>query len=62
MLTPKERALLTDMQDRLIELFVQRDEAVRAADRLRLQDLQSQIEDAQEQVDAIRRLATAGAC
>jgi hypothetical protein len=62
MLTPEERTLLTDMQDRLIDLFVQRDEAVRAADRLRVQDLQSQIEDAQEQVDAIRRLATAGAC
>jgi hypothetical protein len=62
MLTPEERALLIDKQDQLIELLVQRDEAVRAADRLRVQDLQSQIEKAQGQVHAIRRLATAGAC
>jgi hypothetical protein len=29
MLTPEERALITDMKDRLIELYVERDEAAR---------------------------------
>ena len=62
MLTPEERALLTDTQDRLIELFVRRDEAVRAADWFRVRDLESQIEDVQQEADAIRRLATAEGC
>ena len=32
MLTPEERALVTEIQDRLIELFVLQDEATRAED------------------------------
>jgi hypothetical protein len=54
MLTPEERALLTDQQDRLIDLFVQRDEAVRAEDWDRARDLESRIDEAQGEADAIR--------
>ena len=54
MLTPEERALLTDQQDRLIDLFVQRDEAIRAEHWNRARDLESQIAEAQCEADAIR--------
>src|SRR5882762_4350835 len=37
MLTPEERTLLVEQQDRLIDLFVQRKEASRAEDRTRVQ-------------------------
>ena len=33
MLTPEERAPITDMKDRLIELYVERDEAAKTGDR-----------------------------
>jgi hypothetical protein len=54
MLTPEERALLTDQQDRLIDLFVQRDEAIRAEHWDQARDLKSQIDDARCEADAIR--------
>jgi hypothetical protein len=54
MLTPEERALLTDTQDRLINLFVQHDEAVRSEDWAKARDLETQIDDAQCEADAIR--------
>jgi hypothetical protein len=57
MLTPEERALLTDTQDRLINLFVQHDEAIRAEDWARARDLETQIDDAQYETDAIRHAA-----
>jgi hypothetical protein len=34
MLTVEERALVTDMADRLLDLYVQRDEAVQEVQRL----------------------------
>jgi hypothetical protein len=60
MLTPEERALLTDTQDRLINLFVQHDEAIRAEDWDRVRTLEAQIDDAQCEADAIR-VAAGGA-
>jgi len=59
MLTPEERALLTDQQDRLIELFVQHDEATRAEDWDRARDLETEIDETQGEADAIRH-ATRG--
>jgi hypothetical protein len=44
MLTPEERAPVTDMKDRLIELYVERDEAAKTGDRDRVRDLQTEIE------------------
>ena len=59
MLTPEERALLIEQQDRLIELLVQKQEAsdVEIWDRFR--ELQTEIDDAQGQLEIIRQLEAA---
>ena len=54
MLTPEERALLTEQQDRLIELYVSQEEAATAQDWRRVGELQIEIDDAKEELDAIR--------
>jgi hypothetical protein len=54
MLTPEERALLTEQQDRLIELYVAQEEAAMAHDWRRVGELQIEIDDAKELLDAIR--------
>jgi len=43
MLSPPERALLIEKQDRLIELFVMHDEAANAGDWGRVRSLETQI-------------------
>jgi hypothetical protein len=45
MLTAEERALATDIADRLIELYVERDEARRAKDWDRVRDRQAKIDE-----------------
>jgi hypothetical protein len=55
MSTPAERALVTEIQDRLIELYVQQDEARRAEDRDRARELEVEIEKAAAQREQIRR-------
>ena len=57
MLTPEERALLTEQQDQLIELYVEQNEATRAADWGRVRALQTEIDNTKEQLDAIRATA-----
>ena len=57
MLTPEERTLLTDQQDQLIELYVEQNEATRAADWGRVRALQIEIDNTKEQLDAIRATA-----
>ncbi|HYU10936.1 MAG TPA: hypothetical protein VEK82_00060 [Stellaceae bacterium] len=54
MLTPEERALLTEQQDRLIELYVSQEEAAMAEDWRRVGELQTEVDDAKELLDAIR--------
>ena len=54
MLTPEERAQLTEQQDRLIELYVSQEEAATAQDWRRVGELQIEIDDAKEELDAIR--------
>jgi molybdenum-dependent DNA-binding transcriptional regulator ModE len=54
MSTSEERALVTEIQDRLIELYVQRDEARRAEDRDRAHELEVEIEKAAAQREEIR--------
>jgi hypothetical protein len=56
MLTPEERALLTQKQDELIELFVRHKEAAKAADWDRVRTLEAEIDDMQGQAEAVRRL------
>jgi len=58
-LTPEERAQVLDIQDRLIELFVYRGEAVEAGNQRRAEALQGEIDELLRQRDAIKIWATA---
>jgi hypothetical protein len=55
MLTPEERALLLEQQDRLIELLTERQEFTKVEDWNRVRELQAEIEDAQGQLEIIRQ-------
>ena len=59
MLTPEERALLIEQQDRLIELLVQKQEASDVENWDRFRELQTEIDDAQGQLEIIRQLEAA---
>jgi molybdenum-dependent DNA-binding transcriptional regulator ModE len=54
MFTSEGRAL-TEIQDRLIELYVRQDEARRAEDRDRARELQAEIDKATAQREEIHR-------
>jgi hypothetical protein len=56
MLTPEERALLIEQQDRLIELLTERQEFTKAEDWDRARELQADIDDAQGQLAIIHQL------
>ena len=56
MLTPEERALLIEQQDRLIALLTERQEFTKAEDWNRVRELQAEIDDAQGQLEIIRQL------
>ena len=55
MLTPEERALLVEQQDRLLALLVERQESSKAEDWDRVRELQTEIDDAQGQLEIIRQ-------
>jgi len=55
MLTCEGRTLVTEIQDRLIELYVQQDEARREHDPDRAHELQVEIDKATAQREEIRR-------
>ena len=55
MLTPEERALLIEQQDRLLELLVERQESSKAEDWDRVRELQTEIDDVQGQLEIIRQ-------
>jgi hypothetical protein len=57
MLSPAERALLTEKQDRLIELFVLHDEATKAEDWDRVRSLEAKITAAKADTAALRQPA-----
>jgi len=56
MLTPEERTLMIEQQDRLIELLTERQEFTKAEDWDRVRELQADIDDAQGQLAIIRQL------
>jgi hypothetical protein len=60
MLTSEERALFVEIQDLLLDLFVQHDEASRAEDWSRVRALETEIDDAMVRRDEIRRLQSKG--
>jgi hypothetical protein len=55
MLTPEEHALIIEQQDRLIELLTERQVSSKAEDWDRVRELQTEIYDAQGQLEIIRR-------
>jgi hypothetical protein len=60
MLTREERDVLTDIQDRLMELFAERDEAREATDWQRVRELEAEINEARAKQKDIRRWDTVG--
>ena len=56
MLTPEERALLMEQQDRLLELLMERQESSKTEDWDRVRELQTEIDDTQGQLEIIRQL------
>jgi hypothetical protein len=53
-LTPEERAQILEIQDRLIDLFVDRGEAVAVGDGSRADALQGDIDGLLRELDAIK--------
>ncbi len=60
MLTPEEHALLTDIQDRLIELYVLREYANKTGDAERIYSIQAEILKAETQRKEVRQFDTVG--
>ena len=56
-LTPEEQAQVMNIQDRLIELFVDRDKAAASGDEPRAQQLQDNIDDLLRERDDIKMWA-----
>lgn len=59
LLTPEEQAQVLDIQERLIELFVDRGDAVSTGNRARADALQGEIDDLMRQRENIRSWAAA---
>ena len=58
MLTPEERALLTDVQDHLLELYVLKEQASNKKDWDRVYSLNADIAEVEAQRAEIRQLDT----
>ena len=61
MLTTEERALLDEVYDRLLELYVERQHAESAGDWEAVRRLKTEIDAAEQRRQEIRRWDTAGA-
>jgi hypothetical protein len=60
MLTKEERALLVDVQDRLLEFYVLREQASKDGDWQRVDALDADIAEAETQRKEIRQMDTVG--
>ena len=60
MLTQEERALLVEVQDRLLELYVHREQASKTRDWQRVDSLDADIATAEARRRDIRRMDTVG--
>jgi len=60
MLTPEERALLVDVQDRLLELYVLRERATKNMDWRLVDSIDAEISGAERRQEEIRQLDTVG--
>ena len=59
-LTPEERARVTDIQDLLIERFVERKEAIEERQEVRAKELEAEINELQHEKDNVTRWAAVG--
>ena len=59
-LTPEERARITEIQDLLLERFVAHKEAIENHDRSSARELEKEIEDLQREKEDVRKWAAAG--
>jgi molybdenum-dependent DNA-binding transcriptional regulator ModE len=60
LLTPEERARLTDLQDKLIERFVAHKDAVADGLEARAKELEAEIDDLLREKEEIEKWATFG--
>lgn len=60
MLTQEERALLVDVQDRLLELYVSRERASREQDWRQVDSIDAEIAEVEAMRKEIRQLDTVG--
>ncbi len=58
-LAPEERARITDIQDCLIERFVERKEAIEEGRGARAKELEAEINELQQEIEDVRRWAAA---
>ena len=61
LLTPEERARIYEIQDRLIDRFLGRHEALATGDARRARELSAEIDDLMDEREMIERLAGADA-
>jgi hypothetical protein len=61
MLTPEERELLIDIQDRLLELYVHRKQVNRTADWAQIREVNEEISVIEAQREELRRWEMASA-
>ena len=59
-LGPEERARITDIQDVLIERFVERKEAIEEAQEIRAKELEAEIKELQREIRNVTRWAAVG--
>jgi len=53
-LTPEERARITEIQDSLIELYVEQKEALGNGERARATEIESEIKDLHREIEEIK--------
>jgi hypothetical protein len=59
-LTPEERGRVTEIQDLLIERFVERKEPIEEGQEVRAKELEAEIDELQHEKDNVTRWAVVG--
>jgi hypothetical protein len=57
-LTPEERARITEIQDLLIDRYVERKEALERGKRIRAKEIETEIKELQQEKERIEEWAT----
>jgi hypothetical protein len=60
LLTPEERARITELQDLLIDRFVEHREATAEGEEERIRELEAEIDDLLREKEEVEKWATAG--